>query len=174
MLFINPHKTNFCFFWFFRYMMYWDLLFFATKLMKKFLMLVMLKKTELFLGGAPTSICYFFHLSVCLRPSVMHGISGTLQHMIMIFGTLSKMMISSDVFFKFFYFLILIFLAVRRVKGQKIAQNEKQLHLSCFLVWFLVHYCKMMISQAFFNFFLILISWAVSKVKGQKIVQNEK
>ena len=51
----------------------------------------------LFLGGAPTSICYFF------RPSVAHHISGTVHHLI-----------------------IFIFWAVRGVKGQKIAQNEKQ------------------------------------------------
>ena len=39
-----------------------------------------------FLGGAPTSIYHFFRLpSVC--PSVAHHISGTVHHVIIIFGT---------------------------------------------------------------------------------------
>ena len=46
------------------------------------------------LGGAPTSIYHFFRPSVRLsiRPSVhlsaMHHISGTVHHLIIIFGTL--------------------------------------------------------------------------------------
>ena len=48
-----------------------------------------------------------------------------------------------------------------RVKGQKTAQNEKQLHLSHAISqekysiwsWFLVHLCKVMISPGFFFFF---------------------
>ena len=42
-----------------------------------------------FLGGAPTSICHFFcwpiHLSVC--PPIDDHISGTVHHVIIIFGT---------------------------------------------------------------------------------------
>ena len=38
-----------------------------------------------FLGGAPTSICHFFCLSVHL--SVTHHISGTVHHLVIIFGT---------------------------------------------------------------------------------------
>ena len=43
-----------------------------------------------FLGGAPTSTCHFFCLSVhrFVCPSVMQHISGTLHHLIIIFGTL--------------------------------------------------------------------------------------
>ena len=42
-----------------------------------------------FLGGAPTSICQFFHPSVHLSVhlSVAHHISGTIHHLIVIFGT---------------------------------------------------------------------------------------
>ena len=66
--------------------------------------------------------------------------------------------------FFFIFFLILIFWAVRRVKGQKVAQNE--LHLSHVISqeqysiwsWFLVQLCKMILSPGiFFFFFLILI-----------------
>ena len=39
-----------------------------------------------FLGGAPTSIYHFFRPSI--RPSVAHHISGTILHLIIIFGTL--------------------------------------------------------------------------------------
>ena len=56
---------------------------------------------------------------------VTSHMSGTLQHMI--FGkclvNICKMMISLGVFFQFFK--VLIFLAVRVVKGQKTVQNEK-------------------------------------------------
>ena len=41
--------------------------------------------TKLFLGGAPTSICNFFHPSV--RESVVQYISGTVHHLIKIFDT---------------------------------------------------------------------------------------
>ena len=46
-----------------------------------------------FLGGPPTSICHFFPPFICLficpsvRPSVMHHISGTVHHVIIILGT---------------------------------------------------------------------------------------
>ena len=96
--------------------------------------------------------------------------------MIMIFGTLVLNDDISRIFF--FFFEIFIFQAVMGVKGQKIAQNEKeQLHLSHAISqeqysiwsWFLVHLCKMMISPgAFFHFFKILIFWVVRRVKGQK------
>ena len=57
-----------------------------------------------FLGGAPTSICHFFHLSVCLSvsPSTMHYISRTAHCVIIVFGVhMCKMIISPDVFFFF-------------------------------------------------------------------------
>ena len=65
----------------------------------------------IFLGGAPTSICLF---SIC--SFITHHISGTIHHLIIVFGTL-------QVFFSFF--LILIFWAVRGVKGQKLALQTK-------------------------------------------------
>ena len=49
------------------------------------------KVWSIFLGGASTSICHFFHLSVRLsvRSSVAHQsqVSGTVHHLIIIFGT---------------------------------------------------------------------------------------
>ena len=50
-----------------------------------FRVLVYFFSHQLFLGGAPTSICHFFHPSV--HPSVAHHISGTVHHLIIIFGT---------------------------------------------------------------------------------------
>ena len=43
-----------------------------------------------FLGGAPTSMCHFFRPSICpsVCPSVVQHISGTVHHLIIIFGTL--------------------------------------------------------------------------------------
>ena len=92
-----------------------------------------------------------------------------------------KMMISPK---KVYFFLVLIFWAVRGLKEQKIAQNEKnQLDLSraksqeqyCIWSWFLVNVFKMMISPgAFFLFFEVFIFRAVRGVKEKKISQNEK
>ena len=83
----------------------------------------------LFLDEAPTSICHFFHPSVrqtvrpSVHPSVAYYISGTVHHLIIIFST---HVYNDDISRLFFNFLeILIFWAVRQVKGQKIAQNEK-------------------------------------------------
>ena len=62
----------------------------------------------LFLGGAPTSICHFFCLSIspfiCLsvHPSVAQHISGTIHHVIIIFGTLMQSDDISRCFFHFF------------------------------------------------------------------------
>ena len=42
------------------------------------------------LGRAPTSICHFFCLSICLSIHVVHHISGTVHHLIIIFGTIIK------------------------------------------------------------------------------------
>ena len=84
----------------------------------------------------------------------------------------------------FIFFLILIFRTVSEVKGQKIAQNEKQqLHASLaisqeqytILSWFLVRLCKILkYPVVFFHFFKILIFWVVSEVKEQKMAQNDK
>ena len=70
-----------------------------------------------------------------------------------------KMIIYPEVFF--ILFKILIFWVVRRVKGQKIGENDKNFCLSClisqepFIIWssFLVHMCKMVISPSFFLVF---------------------
>ena len=82
-----------------------------------------------FLGGACTSICHFFRPSISL--SVAHHISGTVRHLIIIYGTL---MLNDDISRHFFHFFkILIFWAVRGVKGQKTAQNDKKFCLSHFI-----------------------------------------
>ena len=55
----------------------------------------------------------------------MCHISGTMKHLIMIFGTL---VLNDDISRPFFYcFEIFIFWAVRSVKGQKIAQDGKKI-----------------------------------------------
>ena len=55
--------------------------------------------------------------------SVTQHISGTVNHLIIIFGTHMQ---KDDISRHFFlFFKILIFGAVRGVKGQKIVQNEK-------------------------------------------------
>ena len=127
-------------------------------------------------------------LSICQsvrqsnHPSIMHYISGTIHHVIIIYG---KHLWNDDISRCFFHFCkILIFQAFRRVNGQKIAQNEKQqLHplraiskeQYSISLWFLVHLCKMMISPyVFLQFFKISIFGVVRGLKGQKMVQNDK
>ena len=105
------------------------------------------------------SVCCSVRTLVCR--SIMHYISGTIHYLIIIFGNY----VWNDISWHFFHFFeILIFWAARGVKGQKVAQNERQqLHLShttsqeqCnILSWFLVHLCEMIISLGvFFLFFL--------------------
>ena len=74
-------------------------------------------------------------------------------------------------------------LIVKGLKGQKMAQNEKQqLHLSCIISQEQIAYgydfwytcVNWWYFQLFFSFFFILIFRAVQGVKGQKMVQNEK
>ena len=66
---------------------------------------------------------------------------------------------------------------VIRVKGQKMASNDKKLCLLCsvsqepYIIWlsFMVHMCKTIITAGvFFPFFRILIFWVVRGDKGQK------
>ena len=85
-----------------------------------------------FLGGAPASLCHF-----SIRPSVAHHIPETVHHLIIIFGTHVQNHDFSKCFFHFFE--ILFFWTVMEdggvgggwLKREKIAQNEKQLHVSC-------------------------------------------
>ena len=108
--------------------------------------------------------------------SVTHYISGTVEHMIMML--LLCRMISSRVFFHFFK--ILIFLVVRRVKGQKMAQNELiSLISKClisqepYIIWssFMIHMCKRIISP---GVFYISKFWFLLAGKGQKFAKNGK
>ena len=61
---------------------------------------VLLTLLAVFLGGAPTSLCHFFRLSV--RPSVLYNFSGTVHHLIIIFGTHVQ---NDDISSCFFHFL---------------------------------------------------------------------
>ena len=94
--------------------------------------------------------------------SVTCHISGTVYHMIMILVHLCKIVISPGVF-SFFLFQILIFWAVREVKGKRVKNSPKwkwQLNILNAISnepysiwsWFLVHLCKMMISRGVFFF----------------------
>ena len=73
-----------------------------------------------FLGGAPASLCHF-----SIRPSVAHHIPETVHHLIIIFGT----HVQNDDFSKCFFGLL--WRMGGGLKREKIAQNEKQLHVSC-------------------------------------------
>ena len=95
-----------------------------------------------FLGGAPTSICHLFrpfvlpsiHPSVHLSSRALHTISQELHDLIKIFGTRVKWWYPRVFFFFSFFFFFLVFICqvIRGIKGQIIAQNEKQqLHRSC-------------------------------------------
>ena len=77
----------------------------------------------MFLGGAPTSVCQFFCPFVCL--SITHHISGTSGHT---FWYLCAKWYLQVVFF----FFILIFWAIRAVKGQKKA--KWQILSTCFIL----------------------------------------
>ena len=90
-------------------------------------------------------------------------ISGTVKHIIMIFGTLVLNDNISRVLFHFLH--IFIFWAVMEVKGQEMAQNAKKkcllhfMYQEPYILWlsFIVDFCKMMISPGFFfHFFEVL------------------
>ena len=107
--------------------------------------------------------------------SVMVHISGTIHHMIVICGT--QVWNNNSAFRSFFYFFkILIFGIDRRLKGQKMAQNDKQLCPSCltsqepYITWssFMLHIRKRIISPSFFTFFPNLIFRVNSGVKRAK------
>ena len=95
--------------------------------------------------------------------SVVFHISGSIHHVIVIFGAHVS---NDDISRYFFYFSkILIFLVVSGggggVKWQKMAQNVKTFCVSHFVsqelyliwLWVLVHLCKMRISPATFFIF---------------------
>ena len=126
---------------------------------------------KLFSGGAPISICHFFRPSICL--SVAHHISGTVLHMIMIFGTLVW---NDHIFICFFSFWFFVLLGGKKWSKMK---NNYIRHVSYLRnsiayghdFWYTV--VKLWYFQGFSSF-LILIFWAVRWVKGQKIAQNDK
>ena len=96
-------------------------------------------------------------------------ISGTVKHIIMIFGTLVLNDNISRVLFHFLH--IFIFWAVMEVKGQEMAQNAKKkcllhfMYQEPYILWlsFIVDFCKMMISPGFFfSFFWSLEKWKIT------------
>ena len=83
----------------------------------------------------------------------------------------------------FHVFKILIFGAVRRVKGQKMAQNDKKLSPSClisqepYIKWssFMVHICKRIISPGFVYIFYQFKFWgSIAGQKGKKWSKTTK
>ena len=95
--------------------------------------------------------------------------------MIMIFGTLLQNDDISRTFFQFFK--ILIFGVVRRVKVQKMVQNDKKFCLSRiisqepYIIWlsFMVHMHKMIISPSLcFIFSKFWFSGSIGELKGKK------
>ena len=98
--------------------------------------------------------------------SVVLHISGTIYHIIVIDATLVWNDYNSKLFFCFIKILV-SWVVVGGVKGQKIVQNDKKFCLPCSMsqesgiVWlsFSVHKCKTMISPQFFKlwFFRLLV-----------------
>ena len=91
--------------------------------------------------------------------SAMLHISGTIHHMIVIYGVVHmfKMIISPDFFFHFFK--ILIFWVVKRVKRQKTVQNDRKFCLSHFYTSYGCHLwytCVIFFSSSKIWFFLLL------------------
>ena len=116
----------------------------------------------IFLGGAPTSICHFFCLSVhpSVHPSVAHHISGTVDHLTIIFGThMQNDDISRAVFFVFSKFWFFRLLGGKKGKKQsKITKKFSLLHsipekpyIIC--LSFMVNIYKMVISSSVFFIF---------------------
>ena len=112
--------------------------------------------------------------------SVTCHISGTAEHMIIIFGTVVW---NDDIFRHFFIFLkIFIFWVVSGVKRQKTVKNDKKFCFSrsvsqdSYIIWlsFMVHMCKVVISPGLFfifsNFwFFIWLSFMVHMCKNGNI-----
>ena len=116
------------------------------------------------MGGAPTSVCHFFHPSV--RPSIHPAAylrnrtssNYSLVHM-------SKVMMPPGVFFIFLKFSFFGLLGVW--KGKKLPKMKSN---NC------IHHTPYLKNSIVYNhFFKTLILWVVKgSVKGQKMVQNEK
>ena len=118
--------------------------------------------------------------------SVTCHISGTVQHMVMIFGILVWNDDSSRGFFQFLKILILW--VVRGEKGQKTVQYDKKICLLhsisekpyIILLSFKLNICKMRIaSSVFFIFLKFWFSGSIGGargggIKGQKAVHNDK
>ena len=106
---------------------------------------------------------YFGEIFPSIHLPVVHHISGSIHHVIIVFGTLGGG-------------------GRRGVKGQEIAQIYKKFCLSCSIsqkpciIWFsfMVRICKMIISIGFFfPFFKILMFWVIrTEEEGGKRAKN--
>ena len=95
-----------------------------------------------------------------------------------------RMIIFPSIFFCCCFVKILISRVVRRVKGQKLAQNDKKLCMSCLIspqcISGTIHHMIFIYGThgqylpVFSHFFQILIFGVVSGVKGQKVAKNDK
>ena len=107
--------------------------------------------------------------------SVTLHISGTIHHVIVICGTHVWKDNISRLFLHFFK--ILVFGVNRRVKEQKMAQNDKKLCLSHSISqeayitwsWFLIHMCRMISLTIFFIFSKFWFFWFLGGVKWEKM-----
>ena len=86
-----------------------------------------------FLGWAPTSICHFFCPSVCPPVCCAPYLRNCTSSDHNFWYTYVKWWYLQGVFFNFF--LILIFWAVRGVKGQKVAQKMKNNNYICHVLY---------------------------------------
>ena len=156
----------------------------------------------IFLGGAPTSTCHWFCLSVCpsvrlsVQPSVRLSIHPSVHLSIHLSVHLSvcpsihpsiRLSIQPSIHPTVCPFIRLsVHPTVRpsvqpSVRLSVCPSNRPFVRCTPYLrnhtssghnFWY--KYIKWWYLQAFFSFFLILIFWAVRGVKGQKIAQNEK
>ena len=134
----------------------------------------------LFRWGTHLYMSLFRSVHPSVHLSVVHHTSGTIHHLIIIFGTRVKwwyLQVSFALFWNFDFFVF------RRVKVQKMAQNDKKicpLHFISqepYVIWssFMVHMCNRIISPGvlyiFINLlFCTLIFGVNSWVKEQKMV----
>ena len=127
------------------------------------------------MGYPPLYVTFLVWPYICpsVRLPVVHHISGTVHHLILIFGAHVQNDGISRCFFHFFK--ILVFWVVRRVKAQKMIQMTKKsvvLDISETIYHMIVIYGTHMengnIWWCFFQFFKILIFWVVMGVKRAK------
>ena len=111
--------------------------------------------------------------------SVTRHISGTVQHMVMIFGALVQNNNISRLFFSFFK--VLVFRFVREKKGNKMPQNDKKFCHTSYLRNRTLYDCHLWCTtvnwsylQVFFSFFQNFHFSDCQWGKRAKMAQNDK